>query len=156
MTWPPRIIKDCRTIHDTGTLISKWNANIIFIWKDGPFPVRGGSRCSDSSLRQLLVKLSHSALINNLLKAAVIPVGCAPFPTTPSSQLPWICLDAGLCQQPALLVYLWFTLFVEAVDNQQFPSRLWLCVLIQTKIQYLLKTVLIVKKNAWNVLVSMK
>ncbi len=54
--------------------------------------VCGGSRCTDSSFSPLLVELSQgleSAFPDNLPKAAVIPVACAPFPTTllPSGQL---------------------------------------------------------------------
>ncbi len=53
---------------------------------------RGDSWCTDSSFSQLLVKLSQvfeSALLDSILKLAVIPVACAPFPTQilPSSQL---------------------------------------------------------------------
>ncbi len=53
---------------------------------------RGESWCTDSSFSPLLVKLSQvfeSALLDSILKLAVIPVACAPFPTQilPSSQL---------------------------------------------------------------------
>ncbi len=53
---------------------------------------RGDSWCTDSSFSSLLVKLSQvfeSALLDSILKLAVIPVACAPFPTQflPSSQL---------------------------------------------------------------------
>ncbi len=53
---------------------------------------RGDSWCTDSSYIPLLVKLSQvfeSALLDCILKLAVIPVACAPFPTQilPSSQL---------------------------------------------------------------------
>ncbi len=53
---------------------------------------RGDSWCTDSSFSPLLVKLSQvfeSALLDCILKLAVIPVPCAPFPTRilPSSQL---------------------------------------------------------------------
>ncbi len=52
---------------------------------------RGDSWCTDSSFSPLLVKLSQvfeSALLESILKLAVIPVACAPFPTQilPSSQ----------------------------------------------------------------------
>ncbi len=52
----------------------------------------GDSWCTDSSFSPLLVKLSQvfeSALLDCILKLAVIPVACAPFPTQilPSSQL---------------------------------------------------------------------
>ncbi len=45
---------------------------------------RGDSWCTDSSFSPLLVKLSQvfeSALLDSILKLAVIPVACAPFPT---------------------------------------------------------------------------
>ncbi len=45
---------------------------------------RGDSWCTDSSFIPLLVKLSQvfeSALLDCILKLAVIPVACAPFPT---------------------------------------------------------------------------
>ncbi len=53
---------------------------------------RGDSWCTDSNFSSLLVKLSQvfeSALLDCILKLAVIPVACAPFPTQilPSSQL---------------------------------------------------------------------
>ncbi len=53
---------------------------------------RGDSWCTDSSFSPLLVKLSQVfelALLDSILKLAVIPVACAPFPTQilPSSQL---------------------------------------------------------------------
>ncbi len=53
---------------------------------------RDDSWCTDSSFSSLLVKLSQvfeSALLDSILKLAVIPVDCAQFPTQflPSSQL---------------------------------------------------------------------
>ncbi len=53
---------------------------------------RGDSWCTDSSFSSLLVKLPQvfeSALLDSILKLAVIPVACAHFPThiLPSSQL---------------------------------------------------------------------
>ncbi len=53
---------------------------------------RSDSWCTDSSFSPLLVKLSQvfeSAFLDCILKLAVIPVACAPFPTQilPSSQL---------------------------------------------------------------------
>ncbi len=55
---------------------------------------RGDSWCTDSSFSSLLVKLSQvfeSGLIDSILKLAIIPVACPPFPAQclPSSQL-WI------------------------------------------------------------------
>ncbi len=52
----------------------------------------GNSWCIDSCFNLLLVKLSQvfeSTLLDSILKLAVIPVACAPFPTQflPSSQL---------------------------------------------------------------------
>ncbi len=60
----------------------------------------GDSWCTDSSFRPLIVKLSQvfeSALLDSILKLAVIPVACAPFPTQilPSSQL---CIQYALIQ----------------------------------------------------------
>ncbi len=53
---------------------------------------RGDSWCTDSSFSSLLVKLSRvfeSTLLDSILKLAVIPVACEPFPiqSLPSSQL---------------------------------------------------------------------
>ncbi len=53
---------------------------------------RGDSWCTNSSFSSLLVKFSQvfeSALLDSILKLAVIPVACAHFPTQflPSSQL---------------------------------------------------------------------
>ncbi len=48
---------------------------------------RGDSWCTDSSFSPLLVKLSQvfeSALLDCILKLAVLPVACAPFPTQSS------------------------------------------------------------------------
>ncbi len=61
---------------------------------------RGDSWCTDSSFSPLLVKLSQvfeSALLDSILKLAVISVACAPFPTQilPSSQL---CIQYALIQ----------------------------------------------------------
>ncbi len=61
---------------------------------------RGDSWCTDSSFSPLLVKLSQvfeSALLDSILKLAVIPVACAPFPTQilSSSQL---CIQYALIQ----------------------------------------------------------
>ncbi len=62
-------------------------------WLGSPFPEdRGDSWCTDSSFSSLLVKLSQmfeSALLDSILKLAVIPVACAHFPTKciPFSQL---------------------------------------------------------------------
>ncbi len=61
---------------------------------------RGDSWCIYSSFSSLLVKLSQvfeSALLDRILKLAVIPVACAHFPTQflPSSQL---CIQYALIQ----------------------------------------------------------
>ncbi len=61
---------------------------------------RGDSWCTDSSFSPFLVKLSQvseSALLDSILKLAVIPVACAPFPTQflPSGQL---CIKYALIQ----------------------------------------------------------
>ncbi len=68
---------------------------------------RGDSWCTDSSFSPLLVKLSQvfkSALLDCILKLAVIPVACAPFPTQIQSTLHLICFDTALCKQPHLSV----------------------------------------------------
>ncbi len=72
-------------------------------WLGSPFPEdvwAGDSWCTDSSFSSLLVKLSQvfeSALLDSILKLAVIPVACAPFPAKflPSSQL---CIQYALIQ----------------------------------------------------------
>ncbi len=68
---------------------------------------RGDSWCTDSSFSSLVVKLSQmfkSALLDSILKLAVIPVACAPFPAQflPWSTLHLICFDTALCKQPPL------------------------------------------------------
>ncbi len=71
---------------------------------------RGDSWCTDSSFSPLLVKLSQvfeSALLDSILKLAVIPVACATFSYPNSSfqsTLHWICFDTALCKQPHLSV----------------------------------------------------
>ncbi len=84
---------------------------------------RGDSWCTDSSFSPLPVKLSQvfeSALLDCILKLAVIPVACAPFPTQilPSSTLHLICFDTALCKQPHLSVMTFcdLPLFVEGVN----------------------------------------
>ncbi len=81
---------------------------------------RGDSWCTDSSFSTLLVKLSQvfeSALLDSILKLAVIPVACAPFPTQilPSSQLCITLFVEGVnvrlldyCQVSSLLHYCGF------------------------------------------------
>ncbi len=80
--------------------ITPWSLNQLLVplavwagakscWK---MSERGDSWCTDYSFSPLLVKLSQvfeSALLDSILKLAVIPVACAPFPTQilPSSQL---------------------------------------------------------------------
>ncbi len=61
---------------------------------------RGDSWCTNSSFSPLLVKLSQvfePAFLDSILKLAVIPVACAPFPIQflPSSQL---CIEYALIQ----------------------------------------------------------
>ncbi len=84
---------------------------------------RGDSWCTDSSFSPLLVKLSQvfeSALLDCILKLAVIPVACALFPTQilPSSQL---CINmlwysTLWTATPFSNDPLWLTLFVEGVN----------------------------------------
>ncbi len=71
----------------TLSLVQKWLGSLFLKTSE-----RGDSWCTDSSFSSLLVKLSQvfeSALLDYILKLAVIPVACAPFPTQilPSSQL---------------------------------------------------------------------
>ncbi len=58
---------------------------------------RGDSWCSFSSLLVNLTQVFESALLDSILKLAVIPVACAPFPNQflPSSQL---CIKYALIQ----------------------------------------------------------
>ncbi len=77
---------------------------------------RGDSWCTDSSFSSRLVKLSQvfeSALLDSILKLAVIPVACAHFPTQFlslhssflfQSTLHLICFDTALLEQPPLSV----------------------------------------------------
>ncbi len=70
---------------------------------------RGDSWCTDSSFSSLLVKLSQvfeSALLDRILKLAVITVACAHFPPISSFQstLHLICFDTALLEQPPLSV----------------------------------------------------
>ncbi len=65
--------------------VTPWSLNQLLV----PLVVWAGAK---SSFSPLLVKLSQvfeSALLDSILKLAVIPVACAPFPTQilPSSQL---------------------------------------------------------------------
>ncbi len=89
---------------------------------------RGDCWCTDSSFSSLLVKLSQvfeSALLDCILKLAVIPVACAPCPTQflPVNfacnmlwnSTPWTA--PSFSNDP-----LWLTLFVEAVNSIQFNS----------------------------------
>ncbi len=67
---------------------------------------RGDPWCTDSSFSSLLVKLSQVfelALLDSILKLAVIPVACVPFPTHISffqSTLHLICFDTALLFLP--------------------------------------------------------
>ncbi len=71
---------------------------------------RGDSWCTDSSFSPLLVKLSQmfeSALLDCILKLAVIPVALCTFSYPNSSfqsTLHLICFDTALCKQPHLSV----------------------------------------------------
>ncbi len=81
----------------------KWavtNGGSSGIWTQDLSSERGDSWCTDSSFSPLLVNLSQvfeSSLLDSILKLAVIPVACAPFPTQilPSSQL---CIQYALIQ----------------------------------------------------------
>ncbi len=80
---------------------------------------RGDSWCTHSSFSSLLVKLSQvfeSALLDSILKLAVIPVACAPFPIQflPSSQLSMLWYSTPWTATPFSNDPLWLTLFVES------------------------------------------
>ncbi len=96
----------------------------------------------DSSFSSLLVKLSQvfeSALLDNILKLAVIPVACAPFPIQfpfpIQSTLHLICFDTALLEQPPLSVMtlcdlhsLWrvsMIVFWTIAKTSSVPSLLW-------------------------------
>ncbi len=99
MTWSPKSSLTVETSHwtwilclstlppDSGTLISKWNAKFTFFWKEDFGPLSNSSFFSLAQvicLSSLLVKLSQvfeSALLDSILKLAIIPVACAHFPT---------------------------------------------------------------------------
>ncbi len=81
-------------LHSPGKMILTFS--LVQKWLGSPFPEDVWawwlSWCTDSIFSPLLVKLSQvfeSALLDCILKLAVIPVACAPFPTQilPSSQL---------------------------------------------------------------------
>ncbi len=79
-------------LHSPGKLLL--TLSLVQKWLGSPFPedVWAWWLLMHSSFNSLLVKLSQvfeSALLNSILKLAVIPVACAPFPTQilPSSQL---------------------------------------------------------------------
>ncbi len=87
--------------------------SLVQKWLGSPFPEDVWAWwlwCTDSSFSPLLVKLSQvfeSALLDCILKLAVIPVACAPF-SYPKFFLPvnfaLICFDTALCKQPPLSV----------------------------------------------------
>jgi hypothetical protein len=115
---------------DSGTLISKWNEqqtsslslgktlltlSMVQDWLDTrnatlveahvlDTSVRGGSRCTDSCLSPLVLKLQHIfvwPLLDHPLRAAVILFFVHLF--LPHFLLPlnllWICLDTAICEQ---------------------------------------------------------
>ncbi len=92
---------------------------------------RGDSWCTYSSFSSLLVKLSkvfESALLDSILKLAVIPVACAHFPTQFQSTLHLICFDTVLLEQPPLSVItlcdlpsLWRIVFWTIAKSAVFP-----------------------------------
>ncbi len=85
---------------------------------------RGDSWCTDSSFSSLLVKLSQafeSALLDCILKLAVIPVACAPFPTqflpvNFACNMLWY--STPWTATPFSNDPLWLTLFVECVNDR--------------------------------------
>ncbi len=100
---------------------------------------RGDSWCTDSSFSPLLVKLSQvfeSALLDCILKLAVIPVACAPFlpkfflPVNFAFNMLWY--STPWTATPFSNDSLWLILFVEGVnvrllDHCQVSSLLHYC-----------------------------
>ncbi len=82
----------------------------------------GDSWCTDSSFSSLLVKLSQvfeSALLDCILKLAVIPVACAPFPTQflpVNFAFNMLWYSTPWTATPFSNDPLWLTLFVEGVN----------------------------------------
>ncbi len=86
---------------------------------------RGDSWCTDSSFSSLLVKLSQvfeSALLDSILKLAVIPVACAHFPTNfflpVNFAFNMIWYSTPWTATPFSNDPLWITLFVEGVNDR--------------------------------------
>lgn len=82
----------------------------------------GGSWCTYTSSNPLLVKVSQvleSTFSNNPLRAAVIPVACAPFPLPVI--FPLISSVAALWR----VRLLWLTLLVESVDGRHVNSSVY-------------------------------
>lgn len=82
----------------------------------------GGSWCTYTSFYPLLVKVSQvleSTFSNNPLRAAVIPVACAPFPLPVI--FPLISSVAALWR----VRLLWLTLLVESVDGRHVNSSVY-------------------------------
>lgn len=82
----------------------------------------GGSWCTYTSSNPLLVKVSQvleSTFSNNPLRAAVIPVACAPFPLPVI--FPLISSVAALWRARLL----WLTLLVESVDGRHVNSSVY-------------------------------
>jgi len=137
----------------TLSLVQEWldtsNATVVAHVLD--LSVRGGSWCTDSSLSPLLVKLPQIIewpLLDNPFKAAVIPVACAPFPTTlfPSTQLSMNMLGYSTLWTASFFSndLLWLTLLVEGVndcllDNCQVSSLPHDCVAYWTRLRDHLK-----------------
>ncbi len=86
---------------------------------------RGDSWCTDFSFSSLFVKLSQvfeSALLDSILKRAVIPVACAPFlpnfflPVNFAFSMLWY--STPWTATPFSNDPLWLTLFVEGINDR--------------------------------------
>ncbi len=106
-------------------------------WLGSPFlkmSERGDSWCTDSSFSSLLVKLFQvfeSALLDSILKLAVIPDACAPFPTQFLLPVNFVSV-MPLCDLPSLWrvsMFVFWTIAKSAVfpiivvsKNKRYPE----------------------------------
>ena len=137
----------------TLSLVQEWldTRNVTVVAHVLDTSVRGGSSCTESSLRPLLVNLPQileRPLLHNALKAAVIPVACAPLSTTlfPSTQLSMNIFGYSTLWTASVFSndLLWLTLLVEGVsdcvlDNCNVISLPHDCVAYWTKLRDRLK-----------------
>ncbi len=106
----------------TLSLVQKWLGSLFLGSLFLKSSERGDSWCTDSSFSSLPVKLSQvfeSALLDSILKLAVIPVACAHFPTqflpvNFAFNILWY--STPWTATPFSNDSLWLTLFVEGVN----------------------------------------